>query len=62
MRGQGLLCMEGEDINNALIGYYQNLFTSAVPGRLENCISSLEGRVTGYMNNQLLKAFTKEEI
>jgi hypothetical protein len=59
---RGLVWETQEDIGQAFINYYDNLFTSEFSGDMESCLSATERRVTNDMNNQLLQEFTVAEI
>lgn len=51
-----------EDIGNAFLTYFGNLYTSERGGTMGPCLMGLEGRVSTAMNSKLLKDFSKEEI
>jgi hypothetical protein len=51
-----------EDIANAFIEYYTNLFTTSNVGNLGECIHVIDSEVSSDMNVQLLTEFTMEEI
>lgn len=58
----GTVCTSPEEIENAFIHYYQNLFSSAAPEGLEETLHGLVRRIQPDMNAQLTCAFTDEEI
>lgn len=56
------MCHINEDIANAFIEYYTNLFTTSNVGNLGECIHAIDSKVSSNMNVQLLTEFTMEEI
>lgn len=50
------------DISRVFLGYYDWLFTSQSPARVEDCISSVVPRVTDEMNGWLVHLFSEEEV
>lgn len=59
---RGICGKKQEDIENAFIRYYQNLFTTGGQVEPERCLSGTETRVTTKMNNVLMRDFNCEEI
>lgn len=59
-----MLVSSPSDIEEVIIGYCQELFTSSNPSSidLEDCLKSVEKIVTSKMNNELTKQFTQGEI
>lgn len=58
----GTLCSSPSDIGDAFLHYYQSLFSSSNPTRVDECLEALEEKVTQDMNAQLVATFTQEEI
>ena len=58
----GRLCIEIAKIEEAFVGYYNSLLTSARPQHMEKCISAISNSITEEMNEKLLDPFTKEEV
>jgi hypothetical protein len=58
----GRLCCSKEDIENAFICYYDDLFTAGTDLELENCLSAIDCKVTPAMNTKLMAEPTEEEI
>lgn len=55
--------MEEEEEKKAFIAnYFSNLFRSDVHGNPQQILDTVEGKVTGTMNEMLLAPFTVEEI
>lgn len=48
------------EIGQAFIQFYQCLFSTSRPEGIEDCVSSVEARVTEDMNEQLTKGFSVE--
>lgn len=59
---EGSLHTETAAIEEAFVGYFQGLFTSARPQNVEKCISALSNKITREMNDKLVATFTKEEV
>lgn len=51
-----------EDVGQAFIEYYKNLFAAGREGDLGPCLQSIEPRVSERMNVELMVDFTMEEI
>jgi exonuclease III/ribonuclease HI len=51
-----------KEIPKVFIDFYQQLFTSEGTQGVDDCLSSLEPRVTSGMNEELLRNFTMEDI
>jgi hypothetical protein len=58
----GVRCASPTDISSAFLEYYQSLFSSSGPIRVDACLKVLEERVTPKMNAQLASDFTKDKI
>jgi hypothetical protein len=58
----GRICCSKEDIENAFICYYDDLFTAGTDLELENCLSAIDCKVTPAMNTKLMAEPTEEEI
>ena len=58
----GSLWESPEDIQEAFVHYFSELFTVGPSGNMERCFQSLQVRVSEEMNGELLKTFTKEEV
>jgi hypothetical protein len=59
---EGQVCDSQEDIEAAFLHYYQNLFSTSVPGGVEEAIQGLERRVQPDMNAHLISDITDGEI
>ena len=51
-----------KEIPKVFIDFYQKLFTTKGTQGLEDCLASLEPRVTSNMNEELLQEFAMEDI
>ena len=58
----GVSCASPDSISNAFLEYYQSLFLSSGPSGGDECLASLEEKVTSEMNDQLALKFTKKEV
>jgi hypothetical protein len=56
--GNGQLCSNQRDIEQAFIQYYTALYTSSIPQDFEPCVQAITSKVTGPMNQLLLAEFT----
>lgn len=50
------------EIGRAFTTYFDRLFTSQGPSRIQKCLQHMESRVTSDMNTQLLLPFVEEEV
>jgi hypothetical protein len=51
-----------DEIKNAFVSYYRNLFTTASSKNIELCTSSICSKVFKEMNNNLIAMFTDDEV
>jgi hypothetical protein len=51
---KGWIWSKKKEIPNAFIDFYQKLFTSEGTQGMEDCLASLEARVTSSMNDELM--------
>jgi hypothetical protein len=58
----GVVWLDMEDLENAFVDYYKNLFTSDKPRDMSSCLQDLAGRVSMEMNDGLLTEFSREEV
>ena len=58
----GEKCVEENGIANILVDFYQNLFTSASPSRIEEALEATPRVVTDEMNQTLVAPFVKAEV
>lgn len=58
----GRQCMSQHEIEQAFITYYQELFTTGETLEVEECIRSVERKVTPSMNQRLLAEFAIKDI
>ena len=57
----GRWCEEKESIAQAAVAYFENIYTTASPSRVEDVVVAIPVRVTEDMNESLSHAFTREE-
>jgi len=55
-------CYTQEDIDEAFVVYYTELFTAGTELDMDDCVDALDRNVTMEMNQKLLAEFTIEEI
>ena len=55
-------CTEESQIKNIAVDYYQALFSSSSPSKLEKILNKVQPSVTEPMNLTLLKDFSREEV
>jgi hypothetical protein len=60
--GRSRLWERGEEVENAFVEYFSNLYSSSNCGAAEINLQGLEDRVSNEMNTSLLKEFSKEEV
>ena len=58
----GRWCEEKESIAQAAVSYFENIYTSASPSRVEEVVVAIPVRVTEDMNESLSHSFTREEV
>jgi hypothetical protein len=58
----GRVCTSNGDTANAFVQYYHNLFTTAEPRNISDCLHAIDRKVSPKMNEQLLAAFTEEGV
>jgi hypothetical protein len=56
------VCTSNENIANAFVQYYHNLFTTAEPRNISDCLHAIDRKVSPKMNEQPLAAFTEEGV
>ena len=54
--------MDEEGISHILVSYYQYLFTTSNPSRMEEVVAGVSCSITEEMNNVLLGEYSKEEV
>ncbi|XP_062145289.1 uncharacterized protein LOC133852538 [Alnus glutinosa] len=59
---EGRMCSSKEEIEEAFVDYFSNLFKAEESLEVEACVEVLERKVTVAMNQKLLAEFTIEEI
>lgn len=59
---EGRVWRRKKKVSKSFIDFYSNLFSSQNPCGIEECLSSLDCRVSDDMNKFLLKPFTGEEV
>jgi hypothetical protein len=57
--GRGHLWENGEDVENAFVEHFTNLYRSESDGAIEVGLQGLEGKVSSEMNESFLKEFSK---
>ena len=55
-------CVEKESIARAGVDYFENIYSTAFPTRVEEVIDAIPSKVTEEMNESLSLAFTREEV
>ena len=55
-------CIDEEEISKILIGYYQDLFTSASPSNVEEVLMTIPPVITDEQNAMLAAEFVKAEV
>jgi hypothetical protein len=58
----GRWCTTKEDLEATFVSYFSELFRAGTDIDMENCLSTVDQKVTGRMNHQLLAEFTVEGI
>lgn len=51
-----------EAVGNAFVEYFENLFSSEQPNRVEECLEAIDTRISAEMNARLLRPFTAAEV
>ena len=59
---RGRCCEEKDSIAQAAIDYFNNIYVSASPSRIDEVINAISTRVTEEMNENLNRSFTREEV
>ena len=59
---QGRWCEEKESIEQAIVDYFENIYTTAYPTRVEDVVATIPTKVLEDMNKSLTCAFTREEV
>ena len=54
--------MDENDIANILVDFYQNLFTSSSPNRIEETLEAIPRVVTKEMNHELIALFGRAQV
>ena len=62
MNSQGQWCTEPNQVSMIATNYFQELFTSSTPPRIEETLESVEGVVTSDMSRKLLMPYTATEV
>ena len=58
----GERCVDENGIANILVDFYQNLFASSAPNRIEEALEATPRLVTEEMNNVLVAPFGRAEV
>ena len=58
----GRWCGEKESIAQAAVAYFENIYSTASPTRVEDVVVAIPTRVTEDMNESLTRVFTREEV
>ena len=58
----GRWCEEKETIARAAVDYFENIYSTAFPTRVEEVVEAIPSKVSEDMNESLSLAFTKEEV
>ena len=58
----GERCVDENGIANILVDFYQNLFTSSSPNRIEEALEATPRVVTEEMNHELVAPFGRDEV
>jgi hypothetical protein len=59
---QGTIWESQGEVEKTFVNYFSGLFSADSIGNLEPCIADLEERVSGTMNDDLMKPFIAEEV
>jgi len=62
VKADGTRTVNDEELNQEVINYFSQLFTSAQPDRIEGILEAVPSRVTESMNDMLNRAYTEAEI
>ena len=49
-------------VAEVVVSYFEKLYTTSHPGRIQEVIDTMESKVSVEMNQNLIKQFTKEEV
>jgi len=60
--GEGVMCLDEEEITQILVTYYQELFHSANPSNLESVLEAVPTLITPNLNDLLTAEFVKDEV
>ena len=55
-------CTTNSQVAEIVISFYESLFTSLHPTDMQKVLEAVEPKVTANMNQELIKAFTREEV
>ena len=58
----GRWCGEKESIAQAAVAYFENIYSTTSPTRVEDVVVAIPTRVTEDMNESLTRVFTREEV
>ena len=58
----GRWCEEKDSIARAAVGYFETIYSTSFPTRVENVVEAIPTKVTEDMNESLTCAFTREEV
>lgn len=60
--GEGVMCLDEEEIAQILVTHYQELFHSANPSNLESVLEVIPTLITPDLNDLLTAEFVKDEV
>ena len=58
----GVWCESKESITTTIIAYFEKIYTTSSPTRINEVTNAIPRRVTNEMNSKLTKTFTSEEV
>jgi hypothetical protein len=58
----GVSCTQPGDVERAFVTYFQTILTTSNPSFVNECISSIESKVSRAMNDKLLASFSGVDV
>ena len=58
----GRWCEKKDSIARAAVGYFETIYSTSFPTRVEDIVEAIPSKVTGDMNESLTRVFTREEV